>query len=286
MLVERDNSALLTSEEHFSLREILPKLETAMLEMPQVSCPVIHRFSPGVYIREVCIPANTFAVGHYQNFEHLNVMLKGRVSVLNENGSVTELTAPLIFVGKPGRKIGYIHEDIVWWNIYQTEETDVEKLESRFITKSNEFNSQQLQLFKSEVDTADYKKLLGEFGFTEEQAREQAYNENDIASLPFGGYKIKVADSAIEGKGLFATADIVVGEIIAPARIEGMRTIAGRFANHSVAPNAIMMQSEGLNINLVALKPIAGCKGGKDGEEITVSYRDSLQLTLQLGKGV
>lgn len=286
MLVARDDSALLTSEERFSLSAILPKLETRMLEMPQVSCPVIHRFGPGVYIREVCIPANTFAVGHYQNFEHLNAMLKGRISALNEDGSITELVAPMLFVGKPGRKIGYIHEDTVWLNIYQTEETDIEKLESCFITKSKEFNSQQLQLLKSEVDTTDYKKLLGEFGFSEEQAREQAYNEDDIVSLPFGGYKIKVADSAIEGRGLFATADIAEGEIIAPARIEGMRTIAGRFANHSVAPNAIMMQSEGLNINLVALKPISGCKGGKDGEEITVSYRDSLQLTLQLGKGV
>ena len=259
--------------------------------MPQVSCPVIHRFGPGIYMREVSIPADTFAVGHYQNFEHLNVMLKGRVSVMSDNGSVIELQAPLIFVGKPGRKIGYVHETMVWLNIYQTDETDVDKLESYFITKSdewraNDFLKKQITCFKSEVDNADYLKLLAEFGFTEKQAKQQAHNEADLIDLPFGGYKIKISDSRIEGKGLFATADIMPGEIIAPARIDNKRTIAGRYTNHSISPNAHMMRGENNDINLVALMPISGCKGGKDGEEITVSYRASLELTLQIGKEI
>ena len=37
-------------------------LENAMLKEQQVDCPVIHRFGPGTYIREVHIPAGALAV--------------------------------------------------------------------------------------------------------------------------------------------------------------------------------------------------------------------------------
>ena len=98
------------------------RIEQFMLSEQQVECPVIHRYGPGVYIRELKIPAGTLAVGHHQNFEHTNIMLKGRVTMLHDDGSTTELVAPALFIGKPGRKIGYIHEDMVWLNVYATNE--------------------------------------------------------------------------------------------------------------------------------------------------------------------
>lgn len=261
-------------------------VEQAMLQLPQVDCPVIHRFGPGVYIREVTIPADTFAIGHHQNFEHMNVMLKGRVTVLQDDGSTTELVAPTMFVGKPGRKIGYIHEDVVWLNVYATAETDVETLENTFITKSDTWLESSaakngMALLKNTVDSDDYKKVLSEFGFTEEQARAQAENESDMIDLPFGGYKIKVDASQIEGRGLFATAAIGEGELIAHARIDGKRTIAGRYTNHSIAPNARMVMLENGDIDLIATKPINGCKGGENGEEITINYREALRLQIK-----
>ena len=41
-------------------------LEAVFLEQPQVDCPVVHRFGPGIYIREVTIPAGALSIGHYQ----------------------------------------------------------------------------------------------------------------------------------------------------------------------------------------------------------------------------
>lgn len=276
----------LVAESAGELAQFVGKIEQKMLEMDQVDCPVIHRFGPGVYIREVMIPAGTFAVGHHQNFEHMNIMLRGRVTVLNDAGGATELVAPMMFVGKPGRKIGYIHEDVVWLNVYSTDETDVETLESTFITKSDAWLESQaaknsMALLKNTVDSDDYSKVLAEFGFTAAQARSQAENESDMIELPFGGYKIQVSSSAIEGKGLFATAAIYAGELIAPARIDGKRTIAGRFTNHSVTPNARMIMLDSGDINLVATKPIAGCKGGESGDEITINYREALSLQIK-----
>ncbi len=136
-------------------------LEGEFLKQVQVDCPVVHRFGPGTYIREVKIPSNTYAIGHHQNFEHINVFLKGRVSILNDDGSFTEMVAPMVFIGKPGRKVGYIHEEITWLNIYPTEETDVDKLEGHFVTKSAtwlEANSEKIALLENHVN--DEKEKL------------------------------------------------------------------------------------------------------------------------------
>ena len=273
------------------VRSNIGEIEKEFLKQPQVPCPVIHRFGPGVYIREVTIPAGTLAIGHHQNFEHMNILLKGRVTVLNDDGTTSDLAAPMMFVGKPGRKIGYIHEDMVWLNVYPTEETDVEKLEGHFITKSDEWLQTAIArnsvlMLQSGVDQKDHAEVLKEYGFTEDQARNQSENESDMIDLPYGGYKIKVGQSRIEGRGLFATSDIEAGETIAPARIVGKRTIAGRFANHSKSPNAMMVQRGAGDIDLIATRPILGCHGGQDGEEITIDYRQALNLTLKIGQEV
>ena len=105
----------------------ISELESKMLEVEQVECPVIHRFGPGMYIREVRISAGTLAVGHEQLFDHMNLFLQGNVIMLNEDGTTSDLKAPMIFTGQPGRKVGYIVEDMVWLNIYATEETDIDK---------------------------------------------------------------------------------------------------------------------------------------------------------------
>jgi len=89
---------------------------------------------------------------------------------------------------------------------------------------------------------------------------------------------VKIGDSPIEGKGLFATATIEQGEVIAPAGIKGKRTIAGRFTNHSANPNAFLVLHENGDVDLVAKYYISGCKAGFDGEEITIDYRQALAL--------
>ena len=81
-----------------------------------------------------------------------------------------------------------------------------------------------------------------------------------------------VADSKIEGKGLFATGNFEPNEVIAPARLGGKRTPAGRYTNHAKNANAMMVLRDNGDIDLVASASINGCKGGNLGEEITVNY--------------
>lgn len=255
-------------------------LEKELLALPQVECPVIHRFAPGLYIREVSIPAGTFSVGHRQKREHLNVMLKGSVTMLREDGTTELLQAPQMYTGKPGRKMGWIHEDMVWLNIYATNETDVEKLEEMFLDKSPYSMEQETLRVVSgygdhEADRADYLAALNELGVSPETARAESEREYDRIAFPAGSYKCRVADSPIEGKGLFATADIVIGEAIALARISGKRTPAGRYTNHGINPNAKMVFLPDGNVILVATKEIKGSRGGQLGDEITIDYRQT-----------
>jgi len=262
--------------------ENLEVLASSLLELPQVECPIIHHFGPGVYAREATMPAGSLVVGHYHRFEHLNVFLKGHLTMFNENGSTTDMKAPIIFNSPPGQKCAFIHEEAVWMNVYSTDETDVETLEKTYLDKDRSpswnkwddiLNNQSNRL----PDINDYKNLITSLGFTEEAIRLEVEKETDQIAMPLGDYKAMVSKSQIEGKGVFATANIKKGEIIGPANIEGKRTPFGRYCNHARYPNAKMVFC-GDNINMVAIKSITGCKGGFVGEEITTNYIKNLQL--------
>jgi len=266
--------------------EKVQQLEAEFLKHEQVDCPVVHRFGPNIYIREVTIPAGTLSIGHYQKTEHLNIMISGRVTMVNEDGSKNELIAPQVFVSKPGRKIGYIHEKMVWQNVYATLETDVEKLESMFLEKSITWQENQkaqnlLLTLDHSSDVADYYLAIAEYGFDHETVRKQTENMDDQIPMPFGNYKMMIANSRIDGKGVFATGNIAQGEVIAPARIDGKRTPVGRYTNHAKNANGIMVLRDNGNIDLVANKAINGCQGGNLGEEITIDYRQALNLAIR-----
>lgn len=128
------------------------------------------------------------------------------------------------------------------------------------------------------ADIDDFKGMLREFGYTAGTVLAQSENPRDRIALPAGEYKIAVADSAISGSGLFATADIQNGETIAPARLQNKRTIAGRFTNHAEKPNAAMVLLDNDNINLVSITPIHGPRPAILGEEITIDYRQALKI--------
>lgn len=113
----------------------LGAVEAAMLQEEQVDCPVAHHFGPGIYIREAFLPAGTYVMGHAHKSEHMNVMLKGKMAVIVD-GEAKIIEAPCIFTGRAGRKFAYIIDDVVFQNIYATEETDIDVIEDMFVDKS------------------------------------------------------------------------------------------------------------------------------------------------------
>jgi SET domain-containing protein len=120
-------------------------------------------------------------------------------------------------------------------------------------------------------DHLDFYTALDEYGFTPKEVQLMSEASNRI-QLPPGEYKFRVDASDIEGWGIFAIREIPPGEIIAPARINGLRTVVGRFTNHSATPNAQVLIQLNDNINLVAARPIHW------GEEVTIDYRQAMKI--------
>ena len=253
-------------------------IELALLSKEQVECPVFHRFGPGVYIREVHIPAGTVSIGHHQRSEHLNVMLTGRVTMIKDNGAVQELVAPAIFTSKPGRKIGYIHEDMVWLNVYATQERNIEKLEDMFLEKSDswkENNAMQNALSKMEkvADVESFKAFCVEFNISEGYLNDVISNQDSHIDLPLGSYSFSIADSPVHGKGIFASAPFSKDSYIAPAVMNGKLTQVARYINHSHRPTAKLVKNAIGDYDIFTLLDIKGNAGGYAGDEITIDYR-------------
>ena len=259
----------------------LAEPEKTLLTMPQVECPVVHHFGPNLCAREVFMAAGTLAIGHKQKFEHMNVMLKGAVMILDDNGNPSILRAPMMFVGKPGRKIGYVLEDMVWQNIYSTDLKNPDEVEEYFIEKSDEWKEDHAIKFKvesisREADRFDYFLALEQFGIDHDVARAQA--ENNIDMVWVNNPIVRVSESPIEGDGLYVTSFVKEGDIICEARVDGYRTQAGRYTNHSTHPNCKMVMRSNGDIDLMATEDIQGCVGGNLGTEVTIDYRQALTL--------
>lgn len=264
--------------------EAVKYLERYLVGLSQVECPVYHHFGPGVYIREVHMAAGTLALGHSQRFAQLNIVLKGSVAMVTDSGELKVIKAPTIFTGGPGRKFGYVLEDVIWQNVYATSETDVDTLEATYLDKSMDWREyaeqeKRLRYAMHDADRRDFREMLGEFGLVAEDVRRQSENNEDVIPMPPEyNAKITLRESQIEGRGIFLSAPVCEGSLIGPARIGGKRTPLGRYTNHAKNPNAVFKASPDGGVYLVALRNIHGCIAGGQGEEVTVDYRQALAL--------
>lgn len=248
-------------------------IERLYLEMPQVECPVVHHFGPGVYIREIHMPKGIVALGHHQRFDHLNVMLRGKVAMICDDDVVRVVQAPYIYTGKPGRKFGYVMEDVVWQNVYPnpTDTRDVAALEGHFLDKSPTAKIWEDDLFAMQQ--------------TARQEDRDDYAALDVAFPVFKAYqelpesfssRLTFRKSPIDGMGVFSSAPFGAFEIIAPIRVGKKATKAAQFVNHSKQPNAFFAKNDFDDIYMLALKPVRGCIAGDWGEEITVDYHQAV----------
>lgn len=113
-------------------RDKVALLEAEMLTREQIEIPVRHYFSPGVYAREITIPAGTLLTGRIHKFQQLNILSGGKISVLTDDG-MKDVEAPFTVVSPPGTKrIAFAHTECTWTTILATEEKDPDVIEATF----------------------------------------------------------------------------------------------------------------------------------------------------------
>lgn len=116
-------------------RESIQELQKCLEDMPQIECPVEHRFAPSCYIREIFMPKGSLVIGKIHLTEHFNIILKGRVTVATVDG-VETYEAPYTFVSPPNiQKVVYMHEDCVWQTVHPTEKTSPDEIEKDIISE-------------------------------------------------------------------------------------------------------------------------------------------------------
>lgn len=113
---------------HVVMREKIKRLQDSMTEFPQVECPVRHTFAPGLYAREMTIPAGVTAVGAIHKTEHITTISKGRILLMTDEG-IVEICAPYTGVSKAGiKRAAYAIEETIMTCYHPTTETDLDKL--------------------------------------------------------------------------------------------------------------------------------------------------------------
>ena len=132
----RDRLLAVAGQDDLSWMEKVSLLAGKFHEQEQVECPVKSRFAPGVYLREIFMPAGSFVIGKIHKTEHFNIIQSGRVVLIDDEGSRV-LEGPCTFVSKAGvRKVLYIETDCVWSTVHPTDETDLVRLEALLIEPS------------------------------------------------------------------------------------------------------------------------------------------------------
>lgn len=117
---------------------IVQNIQEQVAAAPQCELPLTHYFAPDVYMRQMDAPAGALVVSKMHRFAHMNILLKGSVTVATEQG-LQYLKAPCILRSEAGTKrVGYFHEDSSWVTVHPTGETCVEKIEADVIVPEEE----------------------------------------------------------------------------------------------------------------------------------------------------
>ena len=116
------------------VRDFITSFEGYLKTLPQEELPLIHHFSKGVYARELHIPKGCMLTGKIHKFENLNILSKGDISILSQDG-VMRVKAPFTVVSSPGvKRLAYAHEDCVWTTILGTDSKDHLQISEEFTT--------------------------------------------------------------------------------------------------------------------------------------------------------
>lgn len=256
-----------------SNRAKILECEEKYKDLPQVDIPPIHHIHGGMYGREITIPKGTILTGQIYKFDHFDIMVSGDITVSTDTGETKRLTGFNLFKGMHGKKrAGYAHEDTRWitFHPFHSADMDGEKIQTAITAKDFE----ELATFHADIARGDYHNFVIESGMTQEQITEQVENELDMDHSQID--EVYVGDSKIQGKGLFSYLSFRVGDKICDARIEGVRTIGGRYANHALFPNA-KVEIKNKNAYLVAVRDI------DEAEEITLNYRSVINTRFTKG---
>lgn len=109
--------------------DFLNQADVEILKLPPRECPLIHRFTPGMYIREIFMPKDTILTTLLHLTTHPFFVLKGDVSVYYNGIPTQRYKAPYTGITEAGtRRMLLTHEDTIWTTCHVTDLTDPDEI--------------------------------------------------------------------------------------------------------------------------------------------------------------
>lgn len=106
----------------------MDKIELLMAGLPLGEFETKHRFTDGMYIREIFMPKGSMVISRIHKTKHPFTILEGTVRVRTHEGTET-LEAPYMGVTVPGtRRILHMEQDVRWATFHATNLTDVNQI--------------------------------------------------------------------------------------------------------------------------------------------------------------
>ena len=145
---------ILTQTEAETIRGKILELESQIIDVEgsfvgdSDKCPLTHRFSDGIYVREIKIPKGMLIVGKIHKHDHPNFLMEGEVCVITETEGEEYLAAPLSMISKKGTKRAlYAITDLTWVTVHNnpTNTQDLEELEKLVIAPSYEMYQKHIE---------------------------------------------------------------------------------------------------------------------------------------------
>ncbi len=273
-LFNPDSTAVVSPE---VMRQKVVALQDELLQMPQADIVTTHTFLPSVYERKITVPPWTVLTGAAHKTDYRVRLEKGTIAV-NVGTEVKVLTAPCEFDAKAGeQRAGRVfEEEVVWVDVYDNPDNcqELSVIEDRlYVVPECGLGDTRRRLAIESAQT-DYQLFLEQLGVDQDTMDAVVTIESDLIDMP-EGHDVELKESPVHGLGMFATRHFFAGEVICPGRLDGKRTPAGRYINHSYDANVLPYKVND-DIYVIALKDVPA------GGELLVDYRASMRVNFGL----
>ena len=108
--------------------------EDELAKLPQIEAKLDHLFSGGMYARTIYLPAGTLITGKVHKQDGIDVLMKGSMRVMSDDGTLKIVTAPMVMASKKGvKRAGLALTDVEWVSTHTTHTTTPEAAEDELV---------------------------------------------------------------------------------------------------------------------------------------------------------
>ena len=119
--------------------DLMNLCDVELMKLPPVECKLTHRFTPGMYIRELLMPKGSIVTSLLHLTSHPFFVVSGNVNVWYPGLPIETYIAPYTGITKAGtRRLLFNNEDTLWITCHVTDLTDPDEI-METIT-ANDFN--------------------------------------------------------------------------------------------------------------------------------------------------